>query len=145
MISNKMVLCYLFILALSFVLPGCVQDKYNKGAENVDFTNIGGFTDPNGQARIRLIVYSGEAELENIKSYADRLGCGMLFAYFYPESTDRNEIPIEELESSRSFVEAREILFKGEGYGKWHFAAQCLGLIPTVTDCQERSISTNCR
>jgi len=63
-------------------------------------------------------------EIENVKSYADRLGCGMIFAYFYPESTDRNEIPIEELQSARSFVEAREILFKGEGYDKWHFAAQ---------------------
>ena len=142
---KKIVILFLFLMAWVTILSGCVQDKYDKGAEGVTFSKLGGFTDRNGQAKIRLIAYSGEAETANIKNYAERLGCGMLFAYFYPESTDRSEIPVEELNTARSFVEAKEILFKGEGYGKWHFAAQCLGMITTVTDCQERSISTNCR
>jgi len=145
MLMEKMVIRFLFFLALAAMLSGCVQDKYGKGTDSVTFSKIGGFTDRNGQAKIRLIVYSGEAEREDIKRYAERLGCGMLFAYFYPDSTDRNEIPVEEIQSARSFVEAREILFKGEGVGKWRFAAQCLTLIPTVTDCQEAPISTNCR
>lgn len=142
---KKIVILFLFLLAWTAILSGCVQDKYDKGAEGVTFSKIAGFTDSNGQARIRLIAYSGEAETANIKNYAERLGCGMLFAYFYPESTERSEIPVEEIEAAQTIVEAREILFKGEGFGKWRFAVQCLTLIPTITDCQESPISSNCR
>jgi hypothetical protein len=143
--SGKTVVRFLLLSVLVIPVSGCVLSKYDKGDEGVTFTKIGGFTEPNGQAKIRLITYTGQAEMENVKTYAEQLGCGMMFAYFYPETSDRSLIPVEEIQAARSIVEAREILFKGEGVGKWRFATQCLSLIPTVTDCLKSPISTNCR
>ncbi len=150
MVKNQMIVQktagrFLLAVVLAAMLTGCVQSKYDKGSEGVTFSRIGGFTEPGGQGKIRLFTYTGEPEIEDVKKYAEQLGCGMMFAYFYPETSDRNLIPVEEVQSARSIVEAREILFKGEGVGKWHFATQCFSLIPTITDCRKSSISTNCR
>lgn len=145
MTGPKTVITFMCLLVLPAVLSGCAGMDNKKVAEGVTFRKIGGFTERNGQGRIRLVTYSGEAEKGNIEIYANKLGCGMLFAFYYPESTDMNDVPVAQLESARNFVEAREVMFKGEGVGKWSFASQCLGLIPTVTDCVESPISTNCR
>jgi hypothetical protein len=137
---------YLFSLAVLLAgISGCAAMNMDKIAEGVEFRKVGEFTDRNGQAKILLVVYSGKAGEGNIRQYAEKLGCQMIFAYYYPDSTDRNEIPAQQLESARNFAEAREVLFQGEGVGKWRFASQCLGMIPKVTDCLEYSISTNCR
>lgn len=145
MIGLKTTIKLMFLLVLLAGISGCADMGGDKVAEGVTFSKIGGFTDRNGQAKIRIVVYSGEAEVGNIKVYSEKLGCGMLFAYYYPDATDRNDIPVQQLESAQTFVEAREIMFKGEDVGKWSFASQCLGMIPTVTDCVESPISTNCR
>lgn len=145
MIGLKKVVKLLFLLVVLGAVSCCAGMDSNTFSEGVTFRKVGGFTDRRGQAKIRLIVYSGEAKEGNIRLYAEKLGCGMLYAYYYPDITDMNDIPVQQLESARNFVEARDLLFKGEGVGKWNFASQCLGMIPTVTDCVEMPISTNCR
>ena len=142
---KRKALCFVLLFILTVGFAGCADKKSDAGTEGVAFRKIAGFTDPRGQGKIRLFVYSGEPEIEDIKRYTEKLGCGMLFAYYYPESTDRNEIPIEGIESAQSLVEARDILYKGEGVSKWRFGTQCFSLIPTITDCQESPISMNCR
>lgn len=145
MTGLKKVVKLLIMLFVLGAVSGCAGMDGNTFAEGVTFRKVGGFTDRYGQAKIRLIVYSGEAKEGNIRLYAEKLGCGMLYAYYYPDTTDMNDIPVQQLEYARNFVEARDLLFKGEGAGRWSFASQCLGMIPTVTDCVELPISTNCR
>lgn len=140
-----MVRVSLFSLFMVTFFSGCVEMKGDKSSEEITFTKAGEFTDRRGQAKIKLYTYAGEAEFEDIKSYAGTLGCGMLYAYFYPADTLREEIPVYELGSAKSFSHAQDILFKGEGYAKWHYAVMCLGMLPTLTDCQETPLSTNCR
>jgi len=138
-------ICFLSLIFWPGVFAGCAGMNSDKAADGVKFSKIGEFRDSSGQARILLIVYSGEATKGNIKQYAENLGCGMVFAYYYPETTDINTIPVGQLESAGNFVEAREALFTGENSAKWRFASQCLGMVPTLTDCMEFTISTNCR
>lgn len=140
----RMRTCVVFVLAM-LIASGCAKEKYDNGYEGINFDHVAEFSDSRGQVKIKLVVYSGEPEKENIKAYAGTLGCGMLYAYFYPDSIMREEIPIAEITSATSFVQAQEILFKEEGYSRWHYAAQCLAMIPTVTDCQETPLSPNCR
>ncbi|MDW7772997.1 MAG: hypothetical protein SCH71_08920 [Desulfobulbaceae bacterium] len=140
----KGVMHLFFLLVLLAGISGCADVK-NKMADGVEFNNVGRFADRRGQANIVLVTYSGEAAIGNIKQYAEKLGCEMMFAFYYPESTDMDDIPIRQLEEAGNFGDARELLFKREGVGKWRFASQCFGLIPTVTDCLESPISPNCR
>ncbi len=119
--------------------PGSVRD------ELIDIKKLGEFSDKRGQARVKLLTYSGPAKLENIKKYVGTMGCGMLYAYFYSADTDPALIPVEELQSAGTFSQARDVLFQGEGYAKWDFGAACLGIIPTVTDCRKTPYSSNCR
>jgi len=145
MITHKTLGVFLLGVLVTTLVFGCVEMKGDRSGENITFTKAGEFKDRRGQATIKLYTYAGAAELDDIKSYAGTLGCGMLYAYFYPADTLRDEMPVDELQTARSFTHAQEILFQGEGYAKWHYAAQCLGLIPTVTDCQATPLSTNCR
>lgn len=135
----------IFLVVCFAGISGCASLNTDDTAEGVNFCKIGEFADRRGQVKIVLVTYTGEAGAGNIQQYAEKLGCRMMFAYYYPDSTDRNEIPVQQLESAGNFLEARELLFQGEGVGKWRFASQCLGMIPTVTDCLEYSLSTNCR
>lgn len=123
----------------------CAELTGGKSENPPTFNRAGEFTDRRGQAKIRLFTYTGLAEYADIKSYTEKLGCGMVYAYFYPAGTPVNEIPAAELQAAKSFTRAQEILFQGAGYTKWDYASQCIGFIPTVTDCRETPISTNCR
>lgn len=139
-VFGRMVLFLLIVL-----VPGCAALDPKGVADNVSFRLVGGYGGQTEQARIRVIVYSGKPKEGNIKQYAEKMGCGMIFAYFYPDSTDMNDIPVVELADARNFIEARDVLFKGEGFGKWSYATKCMGIITTLTDCVEHPISTNCR
>jgi len=134
-----------FLTVLLAGISGCADLNMKKTAAAVTFSKIGEFTGHGGQSKILLVIYSGEAQEGNIKEYAEKLGCQMVFAYYYPDSTDRNDIPAQQMQEAENFAAARDVLFQGEGVGKWHFASQCLGMIPHVTDCQEFPISTYCR
>lgn len=130
--------------AVSMLLGACgAMNSFGKN--QVTYTRAGGFIDKRGQAKIVLFTYNGHAKYEDIKSYTETLGCGMLYAYFYPADTSSDLIPTYELQNAKSFTQAQDVLFKGAGYAKWHFASQCIGFIPTVTDCRETPLSTNCR
>ena len=109
------------------------------------FKKIAGYDDPRGGGKIRIYTFTGEPELEDIKTHVEKLGCGMLFSYYYPTTADRSEIPVERIEAAKSLLEAREILYTGEGVSRWHFGSQCMTLIPSVTNCMESPISSNCR
>ena len=131
-------------LLIFFGITGCADKK--KSAEDlVTFQKIAGYDDTRGQGRVRIFTFTGEPEIEDIKQHTEKLGCGMLFAFYYPSAANMADIPIESVESARSLLAARDALFKGEGVGRWRFGTQCLGLIPSVTDCMESPISSNCR
>ena len=134
--------CWFFLL---IYLSGCSELGGSKYAQNVTFNQVGGFTDKYGQAKIRLVTYSGDAKEGNIREFAGKLGCSMMYVYYFPDTTDMSEIPAEKLAQAKNYVEARDLLFEGEGVAKWRYASQCLGMMLTVTDCVEMSISTNCR
>ncbi len=140
--SINRVLSTVLILFFSVVFTGCAD----KGSEKpITYQKVASFDDPRGQGKIRIYMYSGEPELEDIKKKTEKLGCQMLFAYYYPESTDMNDIPVDRINNAQSLVEARDTLFKGEDVGRWHFGSQCFSLIPSVTNCFESPVSTNCR
>lgn len=145
MIIKRIALSSAILLLMTANLIGCADKKNDSGTEGVSFQKIGGYTDPRGQGRVRIFLYSGEPEIEDIKMHTDKLGCGMLFAYYYPESTDSNDIPVVQVETARSLLDAKDALFKGEGVGRWRFGTECLGIIPSITDCMESPISTRCR
>lgn len=145
MIIPKIALVSVILFFMTAGLIGCADKKNDSGTEGVSFRKIAGYTDQRGQGRIRIFLYTGEPEVEDIKRHTDKLGCGMLFAFYYPESTDLNDIPVEGIETARSMVEAREALFRGEGVGRWRFGTECLGIIASITDCMESPISTRCR
>lgn len=136
--------CIFLLCMLGIFLSGCA-DKKSSGTEGVTFQKIAGYTDQRGQGRIRVYTFSGEPEIEDIKMHTEKLGCGMLFVYYYPESMDLSEMPLESLETAKSTVAANDLLHKGEGVSRWRFGAQCLSIIPSITDCMETPISTNCR
>lgn len=142
---QKMIAAVLLGFAVSLICGACGEMTGGKGENPPTFNRAGEFTDRRGQAKIRLFTYSGRVEYEDIKSYTETLGCGMLYAYFYPAGTPVTVIPAAELQEAKSFTQAQEILFQGAGYTKWDYASQCIGFIPTVTDCRETPLSTNCR
>lgn len=122
-------------------LTGCaeiipVDLKVSKMAE---------YADRRGQANVKLYMYSGSPKITDIRAYAEKQGCNMHYAYFYPDTVPLSEIPVEEINAAKSFADAREILFDGEGYARWRFSSQCLAVIPIVTDCNERFAGQNCR
>jgi len=145
MIIKRIAFFSAILFLMTVGLSGCADKKNDSGTEGVSFRKIGGYTDPRGQGKIRIYLFAGEPEIEDIKMHTEKLGCGMLFAYYYPESTDINDIPLEEIETARSLLAARDALFKGEGVGRWRFGTECLGIIPSTTDCMESPISTRCR
>ena len=132
-----------FLLVLFFVsgITACADKKL----VDVNARKMAEYSDSRGQANVKLYMYSSAAKIEDIKDYTKKLGCNMLFAYFYPDTVPLNEIPIEEIRSAKSFNETHEILFNGEGYASWRFAVRCFAVIPIVTDCQESQVSQNCR
>ena len=123
-------------------ITGCVDKK----PMDINVSKIVEYTDRLGQANLRLYIYSGEeVEIEDIKAYTEKLGCNMLYAYFYPDTLSLSEIPVEEIRTAKTFSEAQDILFNGEGYAGWRFASRCFAAIPIVTDCLESRVSQNCR
>jgi hypothetical protein len=136
------------LIGLILVLPGiqgCGSMDGRGAGEAVVFRNAGEFTDSRGMAKIVLVMYTGNAREADVRQYVGRLGCNLVFAFFYPEGTPPEQVPVRELEEARNFVEARDLLFQGPDTGGWSFASQCLGMIPTITDCRETPGSTNCR
>ena len=126
---------WLSILVIVAALAGCAEKE-----PVVEFTadKISDYSSRLGQANVKLYMYSGTPKLEDVKVYAEKLGCNMLYAYFYPDTVPLSKIPVEEIRSAKSFAETQEILFNGEGYARWSFASQCLAVIPIVADCNER-------
>ncbi len=133
----------MFVLFFVSGLTGCA-DKNPKLAD-INVQKLVEFSDSRGQTNVKLYMYSGEVKEKNIKAYSEKLGCNMLFAYFYPDTIPLNEIPIEEIRSAKSFNETNEILFNGEGYASWRFATRCFAVIPIVVDCMESRVNQNCR
>jgi hypothetical protein len=142
-------LTVLFLLPVIWTvmgLAGCAGKDEGSGYDMIVFDKVAEFSDSRGQAKIKLYTYDGQkVEEKNIRAYAETLGCGMSYAYFYPVSLQTGAIPIAEINAARSFKQAEEILYQGEGYGRWHFSSQCLGLIPIVSDCRQSSLSMQCR
>ena len=130
-------------LVLFFIstITACADKK----VMDINARKLAEYSDSRGQANLKLYMYSSNAEIKDIEAYTDKLGCNMLFAYFYPDTVATSEIPVEEIRSAKSFVEAREILFNGEGYASWRFAARCFAAIPIVTDCKDGPLAQNCR
>lgn len=129
----------IFLMALSF---GCAQ----KNPADIQVSRLVEYSDRLGQAHVQLFRYSGEVKKKNIKAYAkEKLGCNMLYAFFYPDTVSMNAIPVEEISTARSFVEVQDILFRGEGVARWRYAVQCLSVIPIVVDCSTNPVSQNCR
>jgi len=143
--AQKIMAALLLGFTFSMLCSACGDMKGRTGADSLKVIPAGAFTDKRGQAKIRLFTYVGEPEYEDIKAYAETLGCGMMYAYFYSAGTPAGEIPAVELQEAKSFTQAQEILFQGAGYAKWDYGAQCIGFIPTVTDCRETALSQNCR
>ncbi len=130
------------LLFLAAGLAGCADKK---NLEDINVTKLAQFTDRLGQANVKLYTYSGEVKEENIKAYVEKLGCGMLYAYFYPDTVPMDQIPVEEIGAARSFAEVQEVLYNGEGFARWRYAAQCFAVIPVIMDCFESPASQNCR
>ena len=143
MCIKKTSLIFLFVLFFVSGLTGCADKNVNLA--DIDVRKLAQYSDKRGQANVKLYMYSGEVKEKNIKAYAEKLGCNMLFAYFYPDTVPLNEIPVEEIRSAKSFNDTHEILFNGEGYASWRFAARCFAVIPIVADCQASSVTQNCR
>ncbi len=141
--SGKLVLINIFLLLyLCLGAAGCADKK---NLADIQANKLSEYSDRRGQANVKLYRYSGDVKLENIKAFTEKLGCRMLYAYFYSESVPMSEIPVEEVRTARSFTDVQEILFQGEGYGKWRFSSRCFALIPIVTDCLESPVSQDCR
>lgn len=138
---QRWVVTFLSLIFLGVGISGCAK----KNEVQIQFEKLAEYTDRLGQVNVKLYRYTGEAELENIKTYSEKLGCKMLYAYFYPDTIPSNEIPVEEIRSAQSFGEIQEILYEREGFARWHFAVQCFALIPLITDCIESPVSQNCR
>ena len=143
MCIKKTSLIFLVVLFLVSGLTGCADKNVNLA--DIDVRKLAQYSDKRGQANVKLYMYSGEVKEKNIKAYAEKLGCNMLFAYFYPDTVPLNEIPVEEIRSAKSFNDTHEILFNGEGYASWRFAARCFAVIPIVVDCQASRVTQNCR
>lgn len=122
-------------------LAGCAD----KNSLDFRISKLAEFSDPRGQANIKLFMYSGEVDVENIKAYTDTLGCNMQYAYFYPDTVPLANIPVSEISMASNYAEANEVLFKGEGYAKWHYAARCFAAIPIVSDCLASPLTMNCK
>lgn len=141
MTGQQWVVTLLFLVFLGVGLSGCAE----KNEAPIHFEKMAEFRDRLGQANVKLYRYTGQAELENIRTYSEKLGCKMLHAYFYPDTIPLNEIPAEEIGSAKSYSEIQEILYEREGYARWHYAVQCFALIPFITDCIDSPVSQNCR
>lgn len=137
--TTARLLCFLLIAA---GFSGCAQ----KNPADIQVTRLAEFSDRLNQAHVKILQYSGEVKKENIKAYTEeKLGCNMLYAFFYPDTVPVNEIPLYEINTAKSFAEVQKILFQGEGVARWRFAAQCFSIIPVVADCYKNPVSQNCR
>lgn len=143
MCVKKSLATFLVLFFFASGITACA-DK-NLDLADINVRKMAEFSDSRGQANVKLYMYSGEVKEENIKAYAEKLGCNMLFAYFYPDTIPLHEIPVEEINSAKSFAEANEILFNGEGFASWRFAARCFSIIPIIEDCKASRVSQNCR
>ena len=76
-----------FLLLLFFIsgITACAD----KNLADINVSKMAEYSDTRGQANIKLYMYSGEVKEENIKAYTNKLGCNMLYAYFYPDTVDR--------------------------------------------------------
>lgn len=138
-IGTAKVLCIL-IIAAGF--SGCAR----KNPADIQVTRLAEFSDRLGQAHVKILQYSGKVKEKNIKAYAEeRLGCNMLYAFFYPDTVPLSSIPVDEINTAQSFAEVQNILFQEEGVARWRFAAQCFSVIPVVADCYKNPVSHNCR
>jgi len=134
----------LFLLAILIVGAAGCADK-NESEAPISVSKLAEFSDRLGQANVRLYMYSGDMEEEDIKAYVEKLGCNMLYAYYYPDTVPISQIPVEEVGAAKSFAEVQDALFNGEGFSRWRYAAQCFAVIPIVVDCYESPASQNCR
>lgn len=132
---------FLPLVYFCLLLTGCAD----KNQAAIQFEKVADFTDRRGQANVRLYTYSGEVDLDDIKTYSEKMGCNMLYAYFYPATVPLNEIPMYEINAAGSYNEVQEILYEREGYARWHYAVQCFAVIPFITDCIDSPVSQNCR
>lgn len=138
---QRIIIPCLFAPFFCLLITGCAEKK----PLNIHYENLAEFSDRLGQANVKLFRYSGEAEIENIKEYTEKLGCKMLYAYFYPDTIPLSEIPVEEINTAKTYTEAYEILYNNSGYTKWRYVAQCFSMIPITSDCYESPVSQNCR
>ena len=141
MSARQVLAGWLAMVFLATGMGGCAEKK----PVDLDVSKMAEYSDRRGQANVKLYRYSGTPEIEDIKAYVEKLGCNMLYAYFYPDTVSLNEIPVEEINAAKSFADVREILFNGEGFARWKFSSQCLAVIPIVADCSERFGGQNCR
>lgn len=132
---------FLVVFILSTFLTGCAE----KNLANIQVEKLAEFSDRLGQANVKLYRYSGELEKENIEAFSEKLGCNMLYAYFYPDTVPLSEIPIEEVQSAKSYTQVHDTLYNGEGYARWRFTSRCFAVISIVTDCNESRVSQDCR
>lgn len=131
----------LLVVVFGVMVTGCAE----KNLADIQVKKMAEFSNRLGQANVKLYVYSGDVEAKNIKAYTETLGCNMLYAYFYPDTVPVTKIPIEEVQSAKSYAEINDILFSSEGYDRWRFASRCFSVIPIVTDCNENPVSQDCR
>ena len=131
----------LVIFFFAMGMAGCAVTE----PADLDVSKVADYSDRRGQANVQLYMYSGTPKVDDIKTYTEKLGCNMLHAYFYPDTIPLSEIPVEEINAAKSFTEAQEILFNGEGFARWRFSARCFAVIPIVADCNDRFAGQNCR
>lgn len=125
----------------SLVLNGCAE----KNPVQVNIEKLAEFSDRLGQANVQLFRYSGDADIDYIKEYSERLGCKMIYAYFYPDTVPVGGIPVYEINNAKTYTEAYDILYSGGGFAKWRYVTQCFSMIPVISDCYESPVARNCR
>jgi len=131
----------LFLCGLALGLGGCAE----KNLADINVSKMAEYSDRLGQANVKLYTYASDVKEKDIKTYVEHMGCNMLYAYFYPDTVPINKIPVQEILSATSFAEVQNILYEGEGFARWRYAAQCFAVIPIVSDCYESRVSQNCR
>ena len=132
---------FLAVFFCCFLIIGCSE----KTTVPVTIEKLAEFSDRLGQASVKLFRYSGDADEDYIKEYSEKLGCKMIYAYFYPATVPLAEIPVDEINMAKTYTEAYDILYSGGGFAKWRFVTQCFSMIPVISDCYESPVARNCR
>ena len=123
------------------LITGCAE----KQTVPITVEKLAEFSDRLKQANVKLFRFSGDPDLEYMKKYSEKLGCKMVFAYFYPDTVPMSDIPVYEINTAKTYSEAYDILYSGAGFAKWRFVTQCFSMIPVISDCYESPVARNCR